>query len=328
VREHTGEPTRDEVNQGAILGATGSGDFFGGKKGGAVMNRKWIWILMAMVGFLVSTNQALAGHGEKRAVQKAILLVAFGTSDPEAQKTFGRIEEQARKAFPGVEIRWAYTSAMIRKKLAKEGKRLDSPEMALARLMEAGFARVAVLSLHTVPGEEFHELYRNAHLFGQMEGGFERILVARPLLSSPKDMDTVANVLLKNIPGRKPSDGVLLMGHGSERHPADAIYLAMNQVFQDLDPNVFVATVDGRLALENILPKLKDRKVEKVYLLPLMSVAGEHARKDMAGDEPESWKSILTKKGFKCEVILKGTADYPEILNLWLEHLRVVFSHF
>ena len=59
-----------------------------------------------------------------------------------------------------------------------------------------------------------------------------------------------------------------------------------------------------------------------------MSVAGEHARKDMAGDGPESWKSVLTKNGFKCEVILKGTADYPEIVNVWLEHLRAVFSHF
>ena len=118
------------------------------------------------------------------------------------------------------------------------------------------------------------------------------------------------------------------MGHGSERHPADAIYLAMNQVFQELDPNVFVATVDGRLALENVLPKLQNRKVGKVYLVPLMSVAGEHARKDMAGDEPESWKSVLTKNGYKCEVILKGMADNPEIVNVWLEHLRVVFSHF
>jgi sirohydrochlorin cobaltochelatase len=292
------------------------------------MNRRWGWVLAVLVVCFVSQSQALAAHGEKRPEQKAILLVTFGTSDPEAQKTFIRIEEQARKAFPGVEIRWAYTSRMIRKKLAREGKVLDSPEVALARLMEAGYTHVAVLSLHTIPGEEFHELHKNAHLFGQMDGGFEKILVARPLLSSPKDMDAVAAVLLKNLPGRKPSDGVLLMGHGSERHPADALYLAMNQVFQDLDPNTFVATVDGRLALENVLPKLQERKVKRVYLVPLMSVAGEHARKDMAGDEPDSWKSTLTKTGLTCEVILKGTADYPEIVNVWLEHLRTVFSHF
>ena len=31
------------------------------------------------------------------------------------------------------------------------------------------------LDLHTIPGEEFHELYQNAQLFGQMAGGFEKI---------------------------------------------------------------------------------------------------------------------------------------------------------
>jgi sirohydrochlorin cobaltochelatase len=36
---------------------------------------------------------------------------------------------------------------------------LDSPETAFAKLMEDGYTHVAVLSLHTIPGEEFHELY-------------------------------------------------------------------------------------------------------------------------------------------------------------------------
>jgi len=282
---------------------------------------------MALV-IAAASSHALAAHGKERTMRKGILLVAFGTSDAEAQKSFIRVEEQTRKAFPGVEIRWAYTSRTIRKKLAREGKVLDSPEVALARMMEEGITHVAVLSLHTIPGEEFHELHRNAALFGLMDGGFEKIVVARPLLSSPKDMDTVAAALLKSIPGRGPSDGVIFMGHGTERHPADAVYLAMNQVFQDIDPNAFVGTVDGRLALENILPKLKRRSIGRLYLLPLMSVAGDHARNDMAGEKPDSWKSVLTKNGYRCEVILKGMADRPDVVDVWLEHLREVFSRF
>jgi len=286
----------------------------------------WVMPLLMALVIAAASSHALAAHGKERTTRKAILLVAFGTSDAEAQKSYMRVEEQARKAFPGNEIRWAYTSRAIRKKMAKEGKVLDSPEVAMARLMEDGTTHVAVLSLHTIPGEEFHELYRNAAFFGLMEGGFEKIIVARPLLSSPKDMDRVAAALLKSIPGRGPSDGVIFMGHGTERHPADAIYLAMNQVFQDLDPNAFVGTVDGRLALENILPKLKRRSPGKLYLLPLMSVAGDHARNDMAGERPDSWRSVLTKNGYRCEVILKGMADSPEIVDVWLDHLREVFS--
>ena len=31
-----------------------------------------------------------------------------------------------------------------------------------------------------------------------------------------------------------------------------------------------------------------------------MSVAGDHAKNDMAGDEDDSWKSIFTKAGIQC----------------------------
>lgn len=292
------------------------------------MRAKPILSIIVMLLLLLGTLDATAKHGEKASTKKAILLVAFGTSDPEAAEAFKQVEKTARERFPGVEMRWAYTSRMIRAKLAKEGKLLDSPETAFAKLMDDGYTHVAVLSLHTIPGEEFHELYQNAHLFGQMAGGFQRVLVARPLLSSSEDMQTVAEALLKNIPGRKAGDAVIFMGHGTEHHPADAIYLAMNQVLQEFDSNAFVAAVEGRNSLENVIPKLKKRKVKKVFLVPLMSVAGEHAKNDMAGDEPDSWKSILTEKGFKCEPILRGTAEIPEIVDVWLDHLKSAFSHF
>jgi len=291
------------------------------------MRAKRILSVIMTALFLFGAADAMAKHGEKPPVKKTILLVSFGTSDPEAAKAFELIEKRARDKFPGVELRWAFTSRMIRAKLAKQGKLLDSPETAFARLMDDGYTHVAVLSLHTIPGEEFHELYQNAHLFGQMAGGFQKVLVARPLLSSSKDMETVAQALLKNIPGRKTGDAVIFMGHGTEHHPADAIYLAMNQVFQELDPNAFVAAVEGSNSLETVIPKLKKRKVKKVYLVPLMSVAGDHAKNDMAGNEPDSWKSILTENGFKCEPILKGTAEITEIVDVWLDHLKSAFSH-
>jgi sirohydrochlorin cobaltochelatase len=283
--------------------------------------------MMVMLLLLFGTADAIAKHGEKPPVKKAVLLVAFGTSDPEAAGAFELVEKRARERFPDVDMHWAYTSKMIRAKLAKQGKRLDSPETAFAMLMDEGYTHVAVLSLHTIPGEEFHELYQNARLFSQMAGGFQGVLMARPLLSSSKDMEAVAKALLNNIPARKTEDAVIFMGHGTEHHPADAVYLAMNQVFQELDSKAYVAAVEGSNSLENVIPKLKKGKVKKVFLVPLMAVAGDHAKNDMAGDEPGSWKSILTEKGFKVEPILRGTAEIPEIVDIWLDHLKAAFSH-
>ncbi|NSW88123.1 MAG: sirohydrochlorin cobaltochelatase [Syntrophobacteraceae bacterium] len=291
------------------------------------MQKIWFVLALMVLFSLVSTAGSFASHEGAKPPRKAVLLVAFGTSVPEAQKAFDQIGKQAGKAFPGVEIRWAYTSSMIRAKLARQGKILDSPETALARLMDEGYTHVAVLSLHVIPGLEFHDLYTNAMLFGNMSGGFEKIVVARPLLDSRSDMERVAKALLKRIPaGRKADDAVLFMGHGSEKHPADAMYAAMNYVFQGMSSNVHVGTVSGYPSLDDLLPGLLDAKIKKAWLIPFMTVAGDHARNDMAGDDPDSWKSVLAKKGIRSEAVLTGMAEYPEIVEIWLDHLRDAFA--
>ncbi len=116
-------------------------------------------------------------HGQAQSPKKGILLVAFGTSISKAQISYRNIEKKVKAAFPGIPVRWAYTSYIIRQKLAKEGKQIDSVETALAKMMDEDFTHVAVQSLHTIPGEEFHALQKNASVFGNMAEGFERIWV-------------------------------------------------------------------------------------------------------------------------------------------------------
>jgi sirohydrochlorin cobaltochelatase len=94
------------------------------------------------------------------------------------------------------------------------------------------------------------------------------------------------------------------------------------------DPNVFVGTVEGAPGIEDIKAILIERGIKKAYLMPFMSVAGDHAKNDMAGNEEDSWKSILTRAGITCASILKGTAEYDEIVDIWLDHVRGPLSHF
>jgi sirohydrochlorin cobaltochelatase len=48
----------------------------------------------------------------------------------------------------------------------------------------------------------------------------------------------------------------------------------------------------------------------------------------MCGDEEDSWKSTLKKNGFSVECILKGTAENPEIVDLWLKNMKQAYAHF
>ncbi len=61
-------------------------------------------------------------------------------------------------------------------------------------------------------------------------------------------------------------------------------------------------------------------KVEKIILMPLMMVAGDHATNDMAGAEEDSHKSILEKMGFKVETHLKGLGENKKIRDLYVKH--------
>ena len=91
------------------------------------MQKRWLFTSAWIVCLVLLTATCFAAHGEKRTPKKAILLAAFGTTVPEAQKAFDQIEAQVKQAFPGIEVRWAYTSSIVRAKLAKQGKVLLLP---------------------------------------------------------------------------------------------------------------------------------------------------------------------------------------------------------
>ncbi len=89
---------------------------------------------------------------------------------------------------------------------------------------------------------------------------------------------------------------------------------------------MYIATVEGRVTLEDIIPKLKDKGIQKVVLKPLMLVAGDHAINDMASDEGISWKIILEREGFNVKPILKGLGQLEKIQDIYLEHLEKIMD--
>lgn len=293
------------------------------------MRKKFLLVLALWLSLLISAIPAIGHHHAPEKPQKSgILLVAFGTTFPEAQVSFEVIEKKTREAFPDTEIRWAFTSQVIRKKMAEEGEKLDSVAQALSNMAEEGFTHVAVQSLHTIAGEEFHKLHQTVSAFRHMPGGIEKILVGLPLMGEQKDMARVESAILSTLPEqRKPEEAVIFMGHGSD-HASNASYPALMWRLQQQDPNIFMGVVKPFPEISDILPVLKERKVEKVWLLPFMAVAGDHARNDMAGPDEDSWKSILENAGMECEVILRGTGEYTEFVEIWVDHIREIMERF
>lgn len=260
-----------------------------------------------------------AGRAAKEERKPAILLVTFGTSVESAKVAFQNIENRFKVAFPETVVRWAYTSKIIRKKLEKQGILIDSPEMAMVRLMDEGYTKVAVQSLHMIPGAEFHEISANARLFSQMVGGLEQVQVGLPLLISDATMDKALQIVMTEVvpKERGKNDAIVLVGHGTH-HPSDAIYSALMYKAQKLDSNLYVGTVSGSPSFDEIRDMLIKNTVKKAYLVPFMTVAGDHAMNDMAGDAPDSWKSQLAKAGIESVLVLQGLAEFDGIVDIWI----------
>ena len=283
--------------------------------------------IVITIGLCTISWASSGGHGHKSPKKVGILLVAFGSSEASAQVSFENIEKKVKAAYTGIPVRWAYTSTIIRKKLAKQGKLLDSPEVALAKMQDEGFTHVAVQSLHTIGGDEYHDLRRTVGAF-KIIGTIERIILGYPLLATQEDMQRTVKAIVSTIPKeRKKGDAVVLMGHGTH-HPSNAFYAALMFQLQLEDPNIFVGTVEGYPEVDLIKELLLKNNIKKAYLIPFMSVAGDHAKNDMAGDEDDSWKSILTKAGIQCVPVLKGTAEFGVFVDIWVDHLGGPLSHF
>lgn len=256
-------------------------------------------------------------------MKKAILLVAFGTTIPRARIALEKIEAGYQAAFPDWTIHLAYTSDIVRRRVrAKEGLYLDNPAAALAKLQAEGCNQVLVQSVHIFPGQEFHDLNNIVESFAGLRdtrgnGFFAQIALGAPLLYHYEDYLTVME---KCLPVPKEEDTALvLMGHGTE-HFAFSTYGCFNDLLRHRYPNVFLATVEGYPTLQELKADLQGKNFKNLKLLPFMIVAGDHSLNDLAGQEENSWKSILEKEGYAVECILTGLGENPAVIDVFLQH--------
>ncbi len=274
----------------------------------------------------------------------AILLVVFGTSYPEAQAAYENIERVYREEFPQAEVRIAFTSDFIRRKLLdRDNVTIDNPLTALAHLNDEGYTDVVVQSLHVIPGEEFHDLANIVESIRGIEGkfGFRNLVLGEPLLMNLEDYHNVSRALASQFeqnttgtertPHSNPRDAgqmaVIFMGHGTE-HSANSAYSQMANILAEDHKNVFLGTVEGYPGYDEVLASLNESGVKKARLIPFMVVAGDHALNDLTSNESESWKSMLEKEGFEIDYNLLGMGENDGIVEIFVGHTKEAFAKF
>lgn len=253
--------------------------------------------------------------------RQGILCAAYGAGSAQAEAAFRCFEGLVRERFPGIPVRWAFTSLRMRERLASERIKSDSVRKALMRMHFERIQQVALQPLHVIPGLEYGEIAQEINLIRE-EGLFSSLSLGAPLLDFPATgIPAVAEILAAAVSGTLgPGEGVLFVGHGS-RHPSTILYERLAYALRERDARLFLGTLSGTLSLSGLEPELRAQGINTVRLLPLLSIVGRHTLEDLAGDGPESWKNRLRDGGFACHPEFRGLMEYDGLLRIWLERL-------
>jgi len=251
--------------------------------------------------------------------KKAVLVVSFGTSHNDTKaKTIDAIESRIAAAFPGYDVFRAFSSPTIIKKLyARDGIRTDNISEAMQRLTDARYDEVICQPTYVINGYEYSDMrstvekYKNNHM---------TIKIGAPLLTESGDYEKMTEHLTKKM---EPQKAYVFVGHGSGHH-ADSAYAALDYRLKTHGyANVFVGTIEGYPDISTVLKMLQYGSESKtVVLSPLMMVAGDHAKNDLAGDGEDSWLRVLTEAGYRVELNLRGLGEYPAVSELLIGHAK------
>ena len=267
------------------------------------------------VAALLAAQTKLANakpNAPRTEAKRAVVLSVFGTSYPEAAKAYDALEESIR-ARTELPVFRAYTSRKIRSKL---NNAVPSLSAVLKRLVTEGFTEAEIVAAYLAAGEEYELVANTAAAFGRSL----KLHLNRPPLENLSLLRDFLKLVPALIPAeRKPGESVLFMGHGNGDGRSDFAYTALNAELEAIDPDFHAACVEGEPDFESTAARLKPGRV---WLLPFLIVAGDHARNDLAGEEADSWRSILTAHGFDVRTILKGLGENRAVADWFAKELK------
>ena len=272
---------------------------------------------------------------------KAILLVAFGSTWQQAYDAFDGTIDAYKQQFPDYDVFLSFSSAICINRAAA-GENVDPRKFYAPNFWLNAFAadgvkydEIVVQSLQVIPGEEYTRVINYIKDFANNNNGDlddtylsnVKMKLGVPLLQdADADVAAVAKELNTLYKDKASNSVVAFMGHGNpdsyDTYKANVRYTQLETALQKYSKNYFVGTVDMMDNFKtNVLERMQKAGIKSgtVYCHPLMSIDGDHGHNDMAGDddawdekkgyeandegevEDTSWKKYFSHNGYTCD---------------------------
>ena len=242
---------------------------------------------------------------------KAILLVAFGSTWDQAYDAFDTTIDAYKAAFGDYDVFLSYSSAICINRAAA-GENTDprfyyAPPFWLNAFAAEGvqYDEIVVQSLQVIPGEEYTRVINYIKDFannanGDLDDDYlanVSVKLGVPLLQDAEEDVALVDKELNALYSDKAAEGVVaFMGHGNpdsyDTYKANVRYTQLEEALQTYNKNYFVGTVDMKGNFKtNVWARMTAAGITsgKVYCHPLMSIDGDHGHNDMEGDDDENW---------------------------------------
>ncbi len=248
-------------------------------------------------------------------MKKAIIIASFGAVDDKIRsRTIDALYSDVEENFSDFEIRQAYTSNFIRKKLNERGIKILSLEEQIKSLQNEGFEEILVLPTHLTAGEEFDNKIK---IFAD-----EKIKILPPMFSLKCNTNFDVKILQVVVDCFKTfgDEQLVLIGHGSP-HRHNPVYENL-QKLTDEKIHIGVIEPSDTPNFEDVLKRLQKNKATRVLIAPLLFNGGVHVTEDIAGYNKDSWSFRLIASGFFVRVCYDGLGSFEEFRRLYIERLE------
>lgn len=249
--------------------------------------------------------------------KNAIIMAHFGTTHNDTrEKTINAINKKANNAFnKKADVFEVYTSRIVAKRVReKEGiTKLNTTEL-LNKLHKEGYTNVIIQPTNIIDGVEMDAIKQEVSNFSK---DFKDIRVGNALLTTPEQYEKVLNIISKTVGNIDKNQAIVLVGHGSY-DPGNSAYCMLDYMAKDMNLPIYVGTIEGYPTMDTMVKQLKKDNKSEIILMPLMFVAGDHAKNDIAGD----WKKELEKKGFKVTPKILPLGEIEDIQNMYIENIK------
>ena len=243
----------------------------------------------------------------------AIILVTFGTADDSIrEKIFGKLAQEIQEKFPAFEVRTAFTSHFMIKKLSVRGIFIQTPAEEISKLRADNFKRIILLPTHLTPSEEFDNKIKTC--------AAPDIEIITPLFSEDcaTDFDKKIFATILDCFKKSADEDLILIGHGSP-HRHNPVYENLQRLAGD-KIHIGVIEESDTPNFSDVIKRLKISRAEKILLAPLLFNGGVHVTEDIAGDK-NSWLTRLAAPNYKIRVIKDGLGSFENFRKLYLEKL-------